>query len=921
METLNRAIGGHRHASRSARRRARQHDVSPVHWLDAPLLRLMDAGLAACLLVVPFLMGGRHPIGQVALVGLTSIVVLAWALRQAVGRHGTWQPTHAAFLLLFGVFLLVLQLTPLPYAWLAKLSPRVVDLLPLWAPGADPLTRLGTWSRISLTPDATRAALILFVSYGLLFLVTVQRVGRVEDIERILRWCALAAVLMGGFGLVQYLTANGKFFWFHEAPYADTLGEAKGSFTNRNHFAHFLALGIGPLVWWLHSMYRGGDQSGQRRFSTGDRGLTRERVARFLLISAVTLVVFASLLSLSRGGNSVMFLAATIAAVVCGRAAAVRGRFLFSVIVAGLLIIGSLNLFGYESVSSRLSDLSSGSLGRLDQNETRRTVWAAAVKAIPDFALLGSGVGSHREVCPIYVNKPLDGVVFTHAENGYLQEPLETGFLGALLLAGGIAFCVFWCIGGLRGPSARLRACVGAIAASLAASLVHALVDFVWYVPACTAMVAVLAGLACRGWQLARPPDQAVRPWSLSRAGAIAMAVVVLFASVGMVKNRYRAAIAQCYWEKASILARTPAAQANDLRGGEVLTDRQLEINKEERILGLLENVVRWYPEHAGAHISLARSHLHLFDLLQMTAVNPMPLPQIRDAAIASQAHFPSRQARDDWMRRAFGEHCDHLNGALTHTRAGLRGCPLQGRGYLYLAELCFLDGATPQSKNVFVDQALRVRPFDGHVLDAAARETYEALLAGDLRSWLSLAQRTLQSERSCKKRLLESIIQNTSPEGLEMVIGFMVTELKPDLEGLTFLYEASKKRGRPDQLRQLQGYYARMAEFNAQATNGDEAGKLWSIAAKVYNEMGDHDNSLRCAREAYAQSPGALNIRYRLACLLLDAGNGAEARSHLQWCLHREPDNQTFQKQYRRAIESALTKKHTASHRTGTIR
>ena len=70
-----------------------------------------------------------------------------------------------------------------------------------------------------------------------------QRIRHVEDVERLLRWCALSAVIMASFGIVQLLAGNGKFFWFYEHPFTTTCDGAKGSFSNRNHFAQFLALG------------------------------------------------------------------------------------------------------------------------------------------------------------------------------------------------------------------------------------------------------------------------------------------------------------------------------------------------------------------------------------------------------------------------------------------------------------------------------------------------------------------------------------------------------------------------------------------------------------------------------------------------------------------------------------------------------
>jgi O-antigen ligase/tetratricopeptide (TPR) repeat protein len=775
----------------------------------------------------------------------------------------------------------------------------------------------------------TQDALVLLLAYTVVFLVTLQRIRAVEDVRRLLRWCALSAVLMAGFGLVQYLSGpylsgNGKFFWCYQHPYSSASDVCKGSFANRNHFAHFLALGIGPLIWWIHDAFRRRRARSADRFGPSTKPpldnpllnnpLFDGELKIALLVLALAVVLFAGLLSLSRGGVVVMVLAGTISAVVCCRAASLRGRFIAGLAAAGVLIIASLAVFGHERVSTRMSDLSSGSLETLDRFQGRRTIWTAVAKAIPDFALLGSGVGSHREVYPMYLKVMDHPLEYTHAENGYMQVLLETGAAGLVLLLVGIGFCAFWCIAGLRMANRDgAFACVGAVAAGLAASAMHSVVDFVWYVPACTVMIAVLAACACRLWQTGGDGacwqtggDRAwriVTPRTINVAAAVAIAVV----GVWMVHGRIGPMRAQPYWDEYGITAGAlsaqpaPAAIDDPEKRAEAAA---AELAAEKRTVACLEEVVRLQPRHARAHIQLAKSYLRLFDLLQIEAPNPMSLRDIRDAAIKSQAGFPSRKARDAWMRRAFGEHCEHLNRALYHTRRGLALCPLQGKGYLYLAELCFLDGLPASSKRDYLNQALAVRPFDGYVLYAAANEAW---LAGDPKLWLDYSKRSFHSGRMIRAQIIRDLVGNTEPDGLENMIAFILEQYRPNLWGLRLLHKMCMKHGRPDQLDSLRRHYAQALESHAETLSGSQAADVWLEAEKLYSQLDDWQKALQCAQRAFACCPNQCRVRYRLALRLIDQGLLAEAESHLQWCVQRRPGHRGMEKKYRDVLRRRL--------------
>ncbi len=961
---------------------------------DDLLMRIVDGGLAGCIFVVPRLLGGRHPLGQLVLVALAVTVALAWVIRQYVRGEGTWRHSAAEPVLLAGMVLLLLQLIPLSPKLLTHLTPHTAQILPLWAekgtrfnlpqrPGGcfaqikpgpffgsaegDSAVRLGTWSTVSLTPVATREALVMFLSYGLLFLVTVQRIRVVEDVERLLRWCALSAVAIAGFALVQLLGANGKFFWFYEHPFSTTYRTAKGCFTNRNHFAHFLALGIGPLIWWLqHSLggQSGQKQSGQEQSGQGQSGQGQSdwrsgdfnsKAARFgsdgpgvgVRGLALGVVLFAVLLSLSRGGAVVTFLAAAICGAVCYRASALGIRFLAGLAAVGVMIGVSLAIFGYEPVTDRLDDLTTGSIESLDGSAGRRSIWAAVLKAVPDFPALGSGVGSHREVYPMYfeASGPTE---YTHAESGYLQVGLETGAAGLTLLAAGMIVCFLWCVVGLRAAvSRRLLVCMGAVSASLAVSAVHSLFDFIWYVPACMAMVAILAGCACRLCQLAQEGTNR-HTTRVAMPRHLVLAQVLLLAAIGswMVVSRIGPVPASPYWDRYRIAAlASQEPRPIEAHQQQAADWEQVNASKQaaaRRTICELEEVVRWNASHARARLRLAAAYLRLFDLIQESpaAKNAMALAQIRDAAVQSRFRFRDearrqqvspREVLNRWLSEAIGEHCRYLELALRHTRHALALCPLQGEGYLYLAELSFLETARPSATEVYIDQALRVRPFDGAVLFAAGKEAW---LAGDYRQGIDYWQRSFRSGPTHQKQIIELLAGSFPHEVRATEVPFILETFQPDMTGLMMLEhryrllaQSEPKKGPglicrngPEgashklnlvpfsaQLRQLQQHYAKVAESRASMLQGEEAGRIWLLLQRVYRDLGQGERASVCGKNALKFDPNNHLVRHRLVKNLIDNGQYAEAEQHLRWLLGRKPGNESLQNKLRNVVRQRI--------------
>lgn len=852
--------------------------------IDSLLLWTVDAGLAAMILVVPLAMGGRTALGQLALVVLATGVALCWCLRQGLSSDRVWIRSPALWLLSGVLGFLCLQITPLPESWLKGLSPKLYEILPLWAPRSDGIATVGLWNTLSLTPGATRDGFVVVMAFGLLFLVVVQRVRQPGDAERLLKWISLATVIMAVFALVQFFFSNGKFFWCFEHPYATTSDTVKGSFSNRNHFAHFMALGVGPLIWWIYTTWR--------RALAGDAAVSFGRTHRRpgtrigLLAIGLAVIVFAGVLSLSRGGTVAMLAAALACLLIVHRIKRIDRRILLALVGAATLLFVCLLVYGYQSVATRLETFSS--VDQLDHGHGRRKLWEADLTAMTDFLAAGTGLGSHADVYPKYLPEDEDTlfVEFTHAESGYVQIGLETGLPGLLLLAVTLGLCVWWCVPAFLARGAdRISLCFAGVVPSLVASAVHSAADFVWYVPGCMVTPVVLAASACRLRQMADPRrEKAAKQGRLSRAGWIATALFLLGIGAMLTHNRMMALRAEPSWHRYLQIARSSAPL-------EQLTDRQTLQSMEEE----LSTVVRCQPDHARAHLKLAAVHLKMFDCRPESSVMAMDVRQVRDAAMASQ--FKSVAAMNAWLSRAFGSQRCHLDAAARHARLALATCPLHGEAYLYLADLSFLDGPCALEKSACIDQALLVRPFDGAVLFAAGQES---VLAGDLDRAGQLWRASFQAGSLHQERLLHALAG-------QIPAALLIDLLQPDLTALSRIVVYYQKHPFGDSLSLVLEQYATASEREAQAKTAQEAVRAWSNAANAYRDLGRHGEAIRCLREAIRCDPFCFDARLLLGSCLLESKDYGEAVTNLQWCVQQKPRDRTAQRNLERAMDGQL--------------
>jgi len=861
----------------------RGRTARPGHRAADVLLWLVDLGLLAVILAVPFFMGGRQPLGQLVLVALAVGIAVCWCLRQSLAPKASWCRSPVDWLLLAGPILVGLQLVALPPWLLERLSPQVYETLSLWAPQDEPAASPGVWNTLSLTPAATRRSFVLLSALVLVLAVALQRVRRLEDVERLIRWIAYATVAVAVFGLLQHFTSNGKFFWFYQHVQARTNGAVNGPFANPNHFAQFLALGVGPLIWWVRQ-----GRVGRRPAEWPDFAPAGRVDAHAVLVAlALGILVFAGLMSRSRGGALAIFIAAGTCLVVLCRGGLVRPKTLLAGIGLGAFVLGGLFIHGYQPVAAELADFRS--LETLDdEGAGRRRLWKADLLALADYPVAGTGAASHRDVIPIYFrDQNLERVEYTHAENSYVQAGLETGVPGALLVLAALGICVYC---GVATMSRRLspRACLAlaALAAGLAASFLHAIADFIWYVPACLLPAGLMAACLLRIWQFAgRPGGEPPPAFWVPRAGWLGVAVWLTLVGGFALQDRLAVVRAEPSWHRFRLLEK--AVPIGDLA--------ESPPDTLEEMADALEGTIHWRPDHGRAHARLAQVHLAMFERSGDGGVCQYGVKGVRDAALASR--FESREALDEWLGRAFPEGCEHLEAAWRHARLAVRHAPLEPEGYLFLANLAFFEGPASPGKEAYIEQALKVRPFDGIVRFEAGRE---ALLAGDPAGAFEHWKEAYCAGPDAQRRL-EEFLAGIMPAAT------FIEFFQPDAAALKRMSRHYATLDQPEELRTVEVHLAAALESRARSLEGPQAAETLREAATVHARLKQATDRLRCLENAVRADPSHFQARRMLGACLFEMGRYAEAEEQLRWCLQWRAADKSLRAELEAAVDRRL--------------
>lgn len=846
------------------------------------LVTATDLCLWSTIIAVAIGFGGRMANGQLALVIGASATALCWLLYQLTTSTPRYSWTGSEWLWLGGIAVGAAQLVPLPTNYLHQLSPKLKELLPLWYDPAFASLITISWTQLSLAPWETASGLATFVSYAMLFLVAAQRMKSVQDVERSLCFVALAVVAMMLFAQAQFLTSNGRFFWVYEHPHMSTDSYPLGCFTNRNHLAQFLSLGIGPLIWWLLRRLH------QQEL---DRAQRRALPTPIHLFAIVCLLLSLGgigatiLMTLSRGGLLAMGIASVIASLLMCRIGLASLKFGFALLVVGAGTAVLLSSSKYESV---LAD-------RLEQNSGRIDIWTANYQVAKDFPVLGTGIGTHADAYHTrFQSKQDDGLEYSHAECGYLQVASETGIAGLTVAALFILTSFWWCLGSLRNADPKVSSAAAAIVASLCANVGQAAVDFFWYTPVCMLLLAVQLAGATRLYRLTRQ-DAQVKMFSfrLPRLITAMSFCVVLAVGAWMWDMKFPSFLAEPHRIQSILLARSndtdwteeEKASTNELRLKETLLAAKLD-PRDSRM-----------QEAAGA------AYVQLFEIKQEHSENTMSASMLRDGAKASE--FTETRAKLQWLQNAVGPNLKMLRLASRSLKRAIRCCPLRARSYVLLTELVYLEREEDeQFQTNCLEQALKIRPRDAETLYLVGKS---ALQESDMDRAMSYWRPAFERSRSIQERISELLAGHFPPSYFE-------ENFQPDWKAYETILKVYSKAGLDQEAADVQQLLLVKGIEKARKTKSDRELEAMLISISgTCRDMGDVEAAIDVLTYAAKRLPHNYPVRYMLGLDLLKSGRSDEAANHLEWCARREPGNQELQVLATKAMADKM--KSTGSH------
>ena len=366
----------------------------------------------------------------------------------------------------------LVQLIPLPPGVWTGLPGRDQATLALELANITP-----GWTPLSLSPDRTwRSFLALLPPIAaFLALLVCRKEFRLRTVHFVLAMTVLSVLV----GIAQLGGGDRLYLWDTTGP-----GSVVGFFANRNHLATLCLMGL-PFAAVLGARVL-------RKNGRADR--------RALWISILFIALMIAALGMIRSRAGVILIVPTFgASMLAAWVASGRGRpkpLLLALLGGSMVAALAVVVFAIGPILERF-DTGGAPEGRFEN-------WPTVAEAANTYLPLGSGLGSfdavYRSVEPL---ERLDATYFNQAHNEYLESWLETGWLGAGLLA---LFFVWYgrrTLQAWAAPPGSDRDLQRAASIAVGVVLLHSFADY----PIRTLTISTLFALYCGYLELAARSD------------------------------------------------------------------------------------------------------------------------------------------------------------------------------------------------------------------------------------------------------------------------------------------------------------------------------------------------------------------------------------------------------------------------------
>jgi O-antigen ligase len=335
-----------------------------------------------------------------------------------------WMPNNIVIIAVVAFFIVtLLQYLPLPSSILSLLSPFRHEAL---AKSHNLLNDSTSMLSLSYSPGNSFSWWTFLLSAFLFFFLLRNISKSRKSIKLLVGIMVGLAIVEAIYGLIQALVPSLGVLWVDYIQAG--LGNSRGTFINRNHFAGFIEM-VWPLALGLSlAMGFRGKEVNLKKLLASDR-LNKQ----ILLVLGMVIMLLALLLSKSRAGimGAIIGFFTFILLSRSSEKQLSRGFWVMSGVVIGLIILYGIKI-GFDPIIERFLRVGE----QFGEGDNRLDIWRDSLVIVKDHPL-GIGLGNFKNVYPVYNVSRISDTRFLYAHNDYLHLLVEAGIPGFLALVSG----------------------------------------------------------------------------------------------------------------------------------------------------------------------------------------------------------------------------------------------------------------------------------------------------------------------------------------------------------------------------------------------------------------------------------------------------------------------------------------------------